>query len=147
MHLTQNNKGNLLMHSALAEEMQEIHTALKKQPDIIAKIHTTRNNYGQVPLHEAVICDDMDKVKEILRALKEQPKVIATINMTKDNNGRIPLDYVEEDSTDILREIHLAISNAALNSNLDTKNAIKLLKEFNTNGIYNDAIKALTETH
>ncbi len=133
MHLTQNKSGALPMHYANTEMMHEIHEVLREQPEVLAKIHLTRNKNGDLPIHGR----NEIGIREIHRALKDQPEVLAQIHLSKNRTGRYPISYCETKET--LGEI----CNIALDSDIDVKTSIKLLKAYNENGRFTEAIKEL----
>ena len=88
-----------------------------------------------MPIHKATI----EEMKNFHEALKEQPDVIAQMHLTKNEHGKLPIDF----NTEKKKEIHRAITYAALNSDLDINTSIKLLDEYNRTGIYTEAIQEL----
>ncbi|MBP3924620.1 hypothetical protein J6E39_05200 [bacterium] len=133
MHLTQNKSGDLPMHYANTEMMHEIHEVLREQPEVLAKIHLTRDKNGDLPMHDR----DVIGIREINRVLKDQPEVLAQIYLSKNRSGRYPISNCET------RKTLGAICNIALNSDVDVKTSIKLLKAYNENGRFTEAIKEL----
>ncbi len=104
VYTCKNKDGSTPMHCANFEQMQEIHRALKNQPEVLAQIHTTQNNYGHFPIDNSTL----EEVKEIHKALESQPEALATIYTTADKNGRL---RIHNASLDNIKEIHSALKN------------------------------------
>ncbi len=143
IHLTRGEYNQLPMHYSDICCMEKIHRALKNQPEVLAQIHLTQDAQGNLPIHLA----DIEQTEEIHKVLENQPEVIAQMHLTKNKRGELPidchLDYHYYDDTEMSNEIYRAITNAALNSNLDTDTSIKLLETYNKAGRYDEAIQEL----
>lgn len=138
IHLTKNNNESLPMHNIDSlEKLQEIHQALKDQPKVIAKIHLTPLDDGYLFITHA----SLEQVKEIHKALKNQPETIAKIHMYKNRSGYLPINSVL--NKHIRNEYRNAITEVALNSDLDIETSIKLLTTYNESGCYTEAIEEL----
>ncbi len=116
-YLTPDDYGGLPIHRANLEKMKEIHNALKDKPEILAKMHLTKNKFrGDLPMHRA----DLEMTKEIHNALKNQPEVLTIIHLTKNNDGDLPIHLANPDykygpmpihltDFEIIKEIHNAL--------------------------------------
>ena len=104
--------GNLLIHyppKNSIESLSDIHNVLSySNPDLLRKIHLTKNNDGRLPAHCFAV--DVEKLQELHRVFENDEELLFKIHTTKDINGRLPIHCVI--SVDALKEIHRVFKNA-----------------------------------
>ena len=98
--LQENKNGALSIHSMATRGLLEVHRRLKHRPDILVKLHSTKNNDGYYPMqtilnyyiqnyqHSDKIEDIEFAIKSFVNNLKEYPDLIKTVLSAPKSNGR-----------------------------------------------------------
>lgn len=119
IQMKQDKDGNLPLHKT--KKTREVFALnnnfyLKNNTEDLAEIYLTRNNRGELPIHNPVIMDNVYLLRDIAFKLIDYPRVLATIFEAKNSMGVSPLEALKAirflRHTDEANELIKIIENA-----------------------------------
>ena len=96
--MKQDKDGNLPLHKIhRANQLYDLnnHFYNKNNTEDLAEIYLTRNNRGELPIHNRVIMNNVYLLRDIVFKLQDHPNVLVTIFEAKNNMGLSPLEALE----------------------------------------------------
>ena len=98
LQMKQDKDGNLPLHKIhRANQLYYLnnHFYNKNNTEDLAEIYLTRNNRGELPIHNRVIMNNVYLLRDIAFKLQDYPNVLVTIFEAKNNMGLSPLEALK----------------------------------------------------
>ncbi len=98
LQMKQDKDGNLPLHKIhRANQLYDLnnHFYLKNNTEDLAEIYLTRNNRGELPIHNRVIMDNVYALRDIAFKLMDYSRVLVTIFEAKNSMGVSPLEALK----------------------------------------------------
>lgn len=94
--LTKDSDGNLPAHKVTKDyEIYNLNSYLKNKPESLADIYLTKNNNGELPIHNPNIYNNVHVLVDIALKLDKYPRVLATIFEAKNAQNMSVIDILE----------------------------------------------------
>lgn len=95
--LIRDEDGNLPIHKAQrANEFYNLNSYLENNPEDLAEIYLTKNNKGELPIHNKAAMDSAYALDDIASNLEKYPRVLATVFEAKNQQGESAMDSLRK---------------------------------------------------